>query len=125
MKLRRVGVAYIDVSGLGGTSWSKVEYARKGLTPGFEEWGMPTVAALSECKGIAPLIASGGVRSGIDVCKAVALGADVGGAAYPFIKALREQRLEGTLSQWCDQMKAVALLTGSKDYSALKNARLL
>lgn len=123
--LRRVGVAYVDVSGAGGTSWSRVEYERKGLTPGFEEWGIPTADALIQCKGIVPLIASGGIRNGIDVCKSVALGAELGGAAYPFIKAVQEGNLPFVLHQWHLQMKTAALLTGSKDYAALKQAKMV
>src|SRR3989338_4398320 len=71
LKLKEAGVAYIDVSGSGGTSWSKVEYMRKGAIPGFENWGVPTVEAIMECKGILPLIGSGGVRNGIDAAKCI------------------------------------------------------
>lgn len=124
VRLRRIGVAYVDVAGAGGTSWSKVEYERKGGIPGLHDWGIPTVDSIQQSKGIIPLIASGGIRSGIDVCKAIALGAELGGAAYPFIKAVEKKNLPFVLNQWHQQMKAVALLTGSKDYRALRKAPL-
>ena len=125
IRLRRIGVAYIDVSGAGGTSWSRVEYARKGSIPGFEEWGIPTVDSIIQCKGILPLIASGGIRDGITACKAIALGAHLAGAAYPFIKAVEQKQLAFVLSQWHQQMRAVALLTGSRDYTALRQAKII
>lgn len=125
VQLRRIGVAYLDVSGAGGTSWSKVEYHRQGSVPGFEEWGIPTIDSIQQCKGILPLIASGGVRDGIDASKAIALGAELAGAAYPFIKAVGEGNLHFVLDQWHRQMRAVALLTGSRDYAALKQAKII
>jgi isopentenyl-diphosphate Delta-isomerase len=125
IRLRRIGVAYVDVSGAGGTSWSRVEYARKGSTPGFEEWGIPTIDAIGQCRGILPLIASGGIRSGIDVAKAIAFGADIGGAAYPFIHAAQQKQLPFVLDQWHRQMKTAALLTGSREYAALRRAKVV
>ncbi len=124
LKLKDAGVAYVDVSGAGGTSWSKVEYERKGFTPGFEDWGIPTVASILMCKGILPLIGSGGIRSGIDAAKSISLGCDVAGAAYPFIKAIEGKRLTETIETWVAQMKTCAFLTGSKNYGELKKARL-
>lgn len=125
LKLKDAGVKYIDVSGAGGTSWSKVEYERKGFRPGFENWGIPTVAAILMCKGILPLIGSGGVRNGIDVAKCITLGCEIGGAAYPFIKAVEENNLKETVEAWISQMKTCAFLTGSKNYAELKKAKLV
>jgi isopentenyl-diphosphate delta-isomerase len=123
-KLKQVGVKAIDVSGAGGTSWSAVEYLRGGKVPGFEDWGIPTAEAVKMCKGILPLIASGGVRNGIEAAKCLALGADVAGAAYPFLKAQREGRLDEELAIWEQQLKICAFLTGSKTLADLKKARL-
>jgi isopentenyl-diphosphate delta-isomerase len=125
--LKRAGAAYIDVAGAGGTSWSKVEYAREGATPGFEEWGIPTLECIIQCRGVLPLIASGGIRSGIDVAKSIALGAELGGAAYPFLKALDQSqaKLDMELTVWEAQMKKAAFLTGSKDIAGLKKAKML
>ncbi|MFH1393678.1 MAG: type 2 isopentenyl-diphosphate Delta-isomerase [Candidatus Micrarchaeota archaeon] len=124
-KLRDAGVAWIDVAGSGGTSWSKVEYMRRGTIPGFEEWGIPTVESIRMCRGILPLIASGGLRSGVDAAKAIALGADMAGAAFPFLKAYKENNLAEELSLWGKQMKVAAFLTGSSNYNELGNAKLL
>jgi len=124
-KLRDAGVKYLDVAGAGGTSWSRVEYSRKGPVKGFEEWGIPTVESILMCKGILPLIGSGGVRNGIDAAKCIALGADLAGAAYPFLKALNEKKLKKMLDEWKMQMKMAAFLTGSKDYEGLKKAKMI
>jgi isopentenyl-diphosphate delta-isomerase len=90
------GVAVIDVAGAGGTSWSQVEMHRAPTEPlrrlcaQFADWGIPTAKAIVEARaelpGI-PLIASGGLRSGMDLAKVLALGADLGGLAGPFLKA--------------------------------------
>ncbi len=122
-KLKAAGVEWIDVSGAGGTSWSKVERMRGGLK-GFDEWGLPTVMAIKECKGIAKLIGSGGVRNGIDAAKAIALGCEMAGSAYPFIKAEREGRLEEFTAEFLKQMKVCAYLTGSDSLEKLKKAPL-
>ncbi|MEM4272400.1 MAG: type 2 isopentenyl-diphosphate Delta-isomerase [Candidatus Bilamarchaeaceae archaeon] len=119
-KLKEAGVKWIDVSGAGGTSWSKVEYARGGSPPGFEEWGIKTVDSIMMCRGIAPLIASGGVRSGIDCAKAVALGAEIAGAARPFLIAQQEGKLDSMAARWISQMKVAAFLCGCKTHSDLK-----
>ncbi len=125
-KLKAAGAAYVDVSGSGGTSWSKVEYERNGKIVGFENWGIPTTQALIQCKGIVPLIASGGIRSGIDAAKSLALGADIAGAAYPFLKALEtgDTKLV-TLDLWEQQLKTVCVLTGSKTLKDLQKQELV
>lgn len=125
IKLQQAGVCWIDVAGSGGTSWSKVEYLRKGTTVGFEEWGIPTVESIRMCKGALLLIASGGVRSGIDAAKAIALGADIVGAAYPFLKAYKKKKVLQEIETWKKQMKLAAFLTGSKNILELKKASLL
>jgi len=123
--LKGAGVKYIDVAGSGGTSWSKVEYLRSGRVPGFEDWGIPTAESVIQCRGILPLIASGGIRSGIDGAKSIALGADICGAAYPFLKALAGDGLEPSICVFTEQMRMCAFLTGSKDLAALKKAKLV
>jgi isopentenyl-diphosphate delta-isomerase len=87
------GVRYIDVAGAGGTSWSRIENHRNkddsmGLT--FQDWGIPTPKALrqlSEFRDQITLIASGGIRNGVDMAKAVVLGASLCGLASPFLEA--------------------------------------
>jgi isopentenyl-diphosphate delta-isomerase len=90
------GVAVIDVAGAGGTSWSQVEHFRSkdvkmaSAALAFRKWGIPTsiaVAQIREALPSTPIIASGGMRSGLDVAKSIALGADLSGLAGPFLKA--------------------------------------
>lgn len=124
VKLKEAGASYIDVAGAGGTSWSKVEYFRSGPVPGFENWGIPTADCIVMCRNVLPIIASGGIRNGIDGVKAIALGADLCGAAYPFIKAWKDDALDEFIGVFKNQMKICAYLTGSKNHEQLKKAKL-
>ena len=90
------GVAGVDVAGAGGTSWSEVERHRLGepwrqrVAAAFAGWGIPTADALVGARAVAAqglIIASGGIRDGVDVAKALALGADLAGLAGPFLRA--------------------------------------
>jgi isopentenyl-diphosphate Delta-isomerase len=90
------GVAAVDVAGAGGTSWSEVERHRirqpwrARVAREFAGWGIPTADCIAGAREVAPrgiLIASGGIRTGLDVAKALALGADLAGAAGPFLRA--------------------------------------
>lgn len=121
--LMQAGVTYIDVSGSGGTSWSKVEYLRNRAIPGFENWGIPTSLSIIECRNTVPLIASGGIRNGIDGAKAIAIGASFVGAGYPFLVSLKKGSLENFANEFQEQMKICAFLTGSKSIQELKKAR--
>ena len=93
------GVAAVDLAGAGGTSWSEVERHRiaepwrSRVAAAFRGWGIPTARALVEARMVVPsatLIASGGVRDGLDAAKALALGADLVGIAGPFLRAAHE-----------------------------------
>lgn len=90
-QVRDVGFAALDVAGAGGTSWAKVEdIANHGEVrhPDLVEWGIPTAEALVEVHRVLPempLVASGGVRSGVDIAKALALGARVAAVAQPLL----------------------------------------
>lgn len=95
-RLVEVGISAIDVAGAGGTSWSQVEMhrarseTRRRIAATFVDWGIPTTEALLAVKRAnptMPIIASGGLRSGLDIAKCVALGATLGGMAGPFLKA--------------------------------------
>ncbi len=95
-QLSAAGVAAIDVAGAGGTSWSQVEMYRanserqKRLAAAFLDWGIPTAEAILNVRRGAPnmpVIASGGLRTGVDVAKSIALGASLGGLAKPFLSA--------------------------------------
>lgn len=94
--LLEAGVAAIDVAGAGGTSWSQVEMHRAKnesqarLAAAFLDWGIPTSEAIRNVRQVAPelmVIASGGLRSGQDIAKCLALGAKIGGMAGPLLKA--------------------------------------
>jgi isopentenyl-diphosphate delta-isomerase len=90
-ELADIPVAAVDVAGAGGTSWARVEqYVRYGEIryPALAEWGIPTAAALLEVRRTlpdVPLVASGGIRTGMDAAKALALGADVVSVARPLL----------------------------------------
>ncbi|PLZ96191.1 type 2 isopentenyl-diphosphate Delta-isomerase [Fischerella thermalis CCMEE 5268] len=95
-KLIAAGVKAIDVAGAGGTSWAKVESERaenplqRRLGRTFADWGLPTAECITSIRAVAPtvpLIASGGLRHGLDVAKALALGANIAGLAMPFLQA--------------------------------------
>ncbi|MFM6403998.1 MAG: type 2 isopentenyl-diphosphate Delta-isomerase, partial [Microcystis sp.] len=98
-QLIEAGVAAIDVAGAGGTSWAKVESQRakdnrqRHLGQVFADWGLPTaecITAIRSLNSTIPLIASGGLKNGLDLAKSIALGADLGGLARPFLVAAIE-----------------------------------
>jgi len=130
IKLENAGVDAIDIAGAGGTSWSGVEVIRNGgWESDFWDWGIPTavsVALVSRAVKI-PVICSGGVRSGVDAAKGIALGASASGAALPFLKAWEkggEREISSCIKTWGDDMKKVMMMTGSKNLSELKKAKL-
>ncbi|MCB9077504.1 MAG: type 2 isopentenyl-diphosphate Delta-isomerase [Anaerolineaceae bacterium] len=96
-RLIEAGVTAIDVAGAGGTSWSQVEMYRaktevqRRVAATFVDWGIPTSEAIQAARQAGganfPVIASGGLRDGLDVAKCIALGANMGGMAGPFLKA--------------------------------------
>ena len=120
--LKKAGVKMIDVSGAGGTSWSKVEYARSGEPPVFADWGNPTCECIAACSEEAEVIASGGVRNGLHAAKAIALGASYAGAALPFLKADDPSKVAAA---WKRDLKVAMLLSGSKNIAELKKAKLV
>jgi isopentenyl-diphosphate delta-isomerase len=131
-RLEDVGVSVLDVSGAGGTSWAAVEYYRAmdlgddlGLRLGktFWDWGIPTAACIVECARSTslPLIASGGIRSGLDAAKAIALGADLVGIALPFLKAAAKGRraLQWEIEMILGELSCAMFLTGARDLEEL------
>lgn len=93
--LQEAGITIIDTAGVGGTSWARIEARRsRDLEIGelFADWGIPTPKSIQQLREIPELtiIGSGGVRNGIEVAKAIALGADLVGMAQPFLIAADE-----------------------------------
>ncbi len=89
------GVRILDTAGLGGTSWARIEAARADdadLGEAFASWGVPTPQSIAACRRVpgVTVIGSGGVRNGVDVAKALALGASLAGMAFPFLAAALE-----------------------------------
>jgi isopentenyl-diphosphate Delta-isomerase len=120
------GVRAIDVAGAGGTSWAKVEGGRaiearqKRLGETFGNWGIPTADCILQVRSISksiPLIASGGIRNGLEAAKCLALGADLVGFALPFLKAANEseQALQTLTEILIDELKTVLFCTGHRD----------
>lgn len=131
--LIKAGVDGIDVAGAGGTSWAKVESKRSSdtalavLGTALGEWGIPTVDSLLAVRGLTPhltVIASGGVRSGEDIAKSIALGADAAGMALPLLKCAAESReaLFEKIAQLKKELAVVMFCTGSKTIEDLKNS---
>ena len=127
-RLLNIGVSVIDVAGAGGTSWSKVENERtsnKNPEHLFNNWGNSTVECLQEVKELRSihnleLIASGGIRSGLDIAKAMCMGATFAASAQPIIKAVVENGYEGLeqlYQKWVKQLKVTLTLTGCKQVS--------
>jgi isopentenyl-diphosphate delta-isomerase len=131
------GVRIIDVAGLGGTNWTRIEQSRsdplrQDVMAPFLDWGISTVDALISARAEhkdATIIASGGIRHGLDVARCVWLGSDLVSAAGVFIKVLEDEnqtlrpnRLDALLSVWKDQLKIAMFLTASKTLKALKTA---
>ncbi|MDB9312716.1 type 2 isopentenyl-diphosphate Delta-isomerase [Spirulina sp. CS-785/01] len=135
-QLLQVGVGGIDVAGAGGTSWAKVESERaeqslqQQLGKTFADWGIPTADCLTSIRSLypyVPLIASGGLRNGLEVAKAVTLGADLAGLAFPFLQAASEspEALEERIQLLKAELTTVLFCTGSRTLGDLKQARLI
>ncbi len=135
-RLIEAGVAAIDVAGAGGTSWAKVESERAfndqqrrlGLT--FADWGLPTAECIVDIRAIAPeipLIASGGLRNGLDVAKAIALGADISGLAWPFLQAAAEstEAVDALVELLIAELTTVLFCTGNATLSQLQQSNAL
>ena len=136
-RLYEIGVEYIDVSGSGGTSWSAVESFRKHkgdssedknrLAKKFRNWGIPTVTCIQDVSQIKRItvIASGGIKDGVDIAKSIALGATVAGMARPLLKVLMEngtQELGNEVDFIQKELKLAMFLTGSKNMRKLRKA---
>lgn len=134
-ELVNAGVSAIDVAGSGGTSWSEVEYHRAPsafharVARSFADWGIPTAEAIKFARHGAPdlpIIASGGLRDGIDIAKSLALGADIAGLASPFLRAASDSfpAVDDLIQELAAQLRIAMLCTASGDIAALKQAEL-
>jgi isopentenyl-diphosphate delta-isomerase len=126
------GAQAIDVGGSGGTSWAAVEVIRAAgnrtseVGRSFVAWGIPTVVSLVEtARTGAPCIATGGLRTGIDVAKSLALGAHLGGMALPLFRAgmKGEQDLTSIIEEIHQQLRVAMFLTGSRTVTDLRSIR--
>jgi isopentenyl-diphosphate delta-isomerase len=131
-RLVELGVRNLDVSGLGGTSWVRVEQlratgvqARVGAE--YSSWGIPTAAAIASVRrAVGPdvrLVASGGLRTGLDAAKVLTLGADVAGMALPLFRAQQEGGIQGAeraLNLILASLKQALVLTGSRTCGELR-----
>ncbi len=133
--LVQTGVAAIDTAGAGGTSWSQVEKhrakndAQRDLAGAFIDWGIPTSEVIENILQVAPemqIIASGGLRNGVDIAKCIALGASLGGMAGPFLKAA-DQSVDATvdlINLIQREIRICMFATGSQAISQLDNSKL-
>lgn len=133
-RLNSAGVKIIDVSGAGGTSWSAVEsfrgHGHNRLAKRFWDWGIPTSECVRQVADIRNMtvIASGGLRDGVDVAKAIALGAHLAGMARPMIQTLVKKGMHALFEEidfMRKELLLVMFLTGCADVKALRNARLV
>jgi isopentenyl-diphosphate delta-isomerase len=132
--LEESGISGINVAGVGGTSWAAVEYFRakarndrfsQRLGETFWDWGLPTAISLVETvKSVRlPIIASGGLRTGIDITKALALGASLTSATYPFLGPATKdsEDVKKTLMYLIGEVKNAMFLVGANSIQKLQN----
>ena len=135
-RLVEIGVAAIDVSGAGGTSWSQVEMHRaeneqqRKLASSFVSWGIPTAHAILDVRETLPeipLIASGGLKSGLDIAKCIALGANLGAMAGPFLQAAvnSTNAVVELIDLILAEIRICMFATGSPNLGSLSKARIL
>ncbi len=134
-QLADAGVAAIDVAGSGGTSWSEVEYHRAptaqhaNVARAFADWGIPTADSLRYVREAVPglpVFASGGLRDGVDIAKCIALGADLGGMAGPFLQAAVQSvdAVNKLIWELSTQLRVAMFAAGAADIAALKQTPL-
>jgi isopentenyl-diphosphate delta-isomerase len=129
--VKAIGVGAVDVSGAGGTSWVGVETKRatgaaQRLGEEFWDWGIPTAASVGLLADLGlEIIATGGVRTGLDVARAVALGARAGGMAAPVLRAYEEDGYDGVvafLQGVIQSIRAATFLAGCRTPAELARA---
>lgn len=134
--LIEAGVSVIDVAGAGGTSWSQVEMYRAQsesaarIASHFIDWGIPTAECIKNIRAFhpsIPIIASGGLRNGIDIAKCIALGANLGAMASPFLKAAARSLDDtiATIHELKREIQITMFAAGAKSISELQNIPLM
>jgi isopentenyl-diphosphate Delta-isomerase len=138
MRLEASGVGSINVAGSGGTSWAGIEkiradqhneYVKSKLGDLFWDWGIPTALSIllvSRSVKI-PIIASGGLRNGLEIAKCMILGSNLCAMAFPFLKraAKSEDELEKFTQLILSEIRSTMFLLGRKDIGSLKNTRYI
>jgi isopentenyl-diphosphate delta-isomerase len=135
-RLWNAGVTIIDVAGAGGTSWAAVESRRASdpasrmIAEAFRDWGTPTAVAIADVRRACPgatVIASGGIRDGVDAAKAIRLGADIVGQAAGVLPAALQgaDAVAAHLEVLIATLRIACFCTGSANLSALRNAPLV
>lgn len=126
-------IAAVDVAGAGGTSWARIEqFVRYGEVrhPALAEWGIPTAQALTEVRGTLPgmpLVASGGIRTGMDAAKALAMGAQVVAIARPLLAPAIESvaAVVDWLQLFLEELVICLHGCGAQDLAALRAGGVL
>jgi isopentenyl-diphosphate Delta-isomerase len=138
LRLEKSGVRSINVAGSGGTSWAGIEkiradqhneYIKSQLGELFWDWGIPTALSIllvSRSVKI-PIIASGGLRNGLEIAKCMILGSNLCAMAFPFLKraAQSEEELEKFTQSILSEIRSTMFLLGTKDIGSLKNTRYI
>jgi isopentenyl-diphosphate Delta-isomerase len=137
-KLESAGVSAINVAGSGGTSWAGVEKLRAetardsnkiNLGELFWDWGIPTAVSLIEVRNSVkvPVIASGGIRNGLEIAKCIALGANMCGMAFPFLRHASKsfESLCEFTNKTLIELKSTMFLVGSKNIAELAKSRFI
>jgi isopentenyl-diphosphate Delta-isomerase len=138
LRLEKSGVRSINVAGSGGTSWAGIEkiradqhneYIKSRLGELFWDWGIPTALSIllvSRSVKI-PIIASGGLRNGLEIAKCMILGSNLCAMAFPFLKraAQSEEELEKFTRLILSEIRSTMFLLGTKDIGSLKNTRYI
>lgn len=138
IRLETAGVSAINIAGAGGTSWAGVEKLRADMINEhkkarlgeiFWDWGLPTAASLIEARKAVkiPLVASGGLRNGLDIAKCIALGASMSAMAYPFLKAAAQSReaLFEFAESVLTELRSAMFLVGAANVRSLASSRYI
>jgi len=134
LRLKAIGIETIDVGGAGGTSWVGVESLRsqglkRRLGELFWDWGIPTAASLCEVRNLGlTVIASGGIRTGLDIAKAIALGATLVAIALPFLREYArggQEALESYTEYLIAGLRMAMALTGCNNLAELRQQKVV